>query len=270
MIRPVVSPDNESIKLAAALRQKKYRDDTGLFMVEGIRFVGEALASNWLIEYAIVVSDDLTDARIQSLTGRLTERGCPVLSVPATLYRKISDTETPQGILAIVRQRPNLLTDWVPTGRAALWVILDAIQDPGNVGTIIRSADAVGADGVILTPGCADLYAGKTTRATMGSLFHLPVVRAATADCLAFCERHGLSVFVAGAEAAEIYSETDLAASCAVVFGNEGLGVGEAFRRQAMRNIRIPILGQAESLNVASAAAVILFEAARQRGWTLS
>ena len=270
MIRSVVSPDNETVKLATALRQKKRRDETGLFVVEGIRIVEEALASQWKIECAIVASEEFADSRIQLCAERLTERGCPVLSVPLALYRKASDTETPQGIMTIVRQQQNTLADWVSTKESSLWVILDALQDPGNVGTIIRSADAAGAAGVILTPGCADLYAGKTTRATMGSLFHLPVIRAKTEECLAFCMKQHLAVYIAGAEAAQIYSETDLTVPCAVVLGNEGLGVGEVFRSKATLNLRIPILGRAESLNVASAAAVILFEAARQRGWTLS
>ena len=270
MMRTVVSPDNEYVKLASALRQKKRRDETGLFVVEGLRFVREAFAAAWNVDFAVVAEESYQeDLRIQLLAEDLIQRGCSVLIVSESLYRKISDTQNPQGILAVVRQRQNFSPDSISKG-SSLWVILDSLQDPGNVGTIIRTADAAGTTGVILTPECADLYGGKTTRATMGSLFHLPVLRMPTAECLSFCDRHQLALYVAGAEAAKVYAEIDLSAPCAIVFGNEGAGVGAEFRQQAFANIKIPILGQAESLNVASAAAVILFEAARQKGWTLS
>ena len=269
-MRTVVSSDNEYVKLASALRQKKRRDETGLFVVEGLRFVQEVVVFAWSAEFAIVADESYNaDLRIQRLVEELIRKGCSVLSVPESLYRKISDTQNPQGILAVVRQQGNFPPDSLPTG-SSLWVILDSLQDPGNVGTIIRTADAAGAAGVILTPECADLYGGKTTRATMGSLFHLPVLSMPTSECLAFCDRYGLTLYVAGAEAATVYSEMNLAAPCAIVFGNEGAGVGAEFRRRAAANIKIPILGRAESLNVASAAAIILFEAARQKGWTLS
>ena len=270
MMRTVVSPDNEFVKLAAALRQKKRRDETGLFVVEGLRFVQEAVTAAWRVDFAVVADESYQeDLRIQLLAEELIRQGCSVLSVPESLYRKISDTQNPQGILAVVRQQQNFPPDSRPTG-SPLWVILDSLQDPGNVGTIIRTADAAGAAGVILTPECADLYGGKTTRATMGSLFHLPVLRMPIPECLSFCDRHQLALYVAGAEAANVYAETDLSAPCAIVFGNEGGGVGAEFRHRALANIKSPILGRAESLNVASAAAIILFEAARQKGWTLS
>ena len=270
MMRMVVSPDNEFVKLASALRQKKRRDETGLFVIEGLRFVREAVVAAWSVDFAIVADESYkVDLRIQLLTEELIRQGCSVLTVSESLYRKISDTQNPQGILAVVRQRQNFPPESMPQG-STLWVILDSLQDPGNVGTIIRTADAAGAAGVILTPECADLYGGKTTRATMGSLFHLPVLRMPAAECLSFCDRQQLMLYVAGAEAAKVYAETDLSAPCAIVFGNEGAGVGAEFRQRASANIKIPILGQAESLNVASATAIILFEAARQKGWTLS
>ena len=265
----VASPDNQYIKRTAALRQKKYREETGLFVVEGARFVQEALKSSWILDYAVVSEAHEGIDRIRGLATSLEGRGCPVLTIPSALYKKISDTETPQGILAVVQQKHEFLETVTATPGKSLWVILDSVQDPGNVGTIIRTADAAGAAGVLLAGECADLYAGKTTRATMGSLFHLPVTRVSAPQCLEFCHRLGLSLFVAGAEAEDAYTDVDLTAPCAVVLGNEGAGVGDDFRRQAQLHLKIPISGRAESLNVASAAAVILFEAVRQRGLSL-
>ena len=148
--------------------------------------------------------------------------------------------------------------------------VLDAIQDPGNAGTIVRNADAAGVAGVIMTPGCADIYAGKTVRATMGSLFHVPTYRASAQQCLDFFLAREIPIYIADAASAESYVEIDWRLPCAIVFGNEGAGVSELFRQKKVRAVAIPIVGKAESLNVASAAAVILYEAARQRGFSLS
>ena len=269
MTQQILSSDNQYIKLTASLHQKKHRDETGLFVVEGIRLVQEAVNSSWKLKFAVISEDEAGQERVQRLIDDLDERSCPVMEVPVALFRKISDTENPQGVLAVVHQRIESADELSPTGTSSLWVILDSLQDPGNVGTIIRSADAAGAAGVLIADNCADIYAGKTTRATMGSLFHIPVVKASAAQCLSFCDRCGLALYVAGAEAAISYSDVDLRLPCAIVLGNEGSGVGEEFRRHALKNLKIPIVGQAESLNVASAAAVILFEAARQRGLRL-
>ncbi len=269
MNRQILSPNNQYIKLTASLRQKKYREETGLFVVEGSRFVQEALESSWVLEYAVISEAHESHERIRELATGFESRGCPVLLIPSALYKKISDTETPQGILAVVKQKRESVDAVVATPGKSLWVILDGLQDPGNVGTIIRTADAAGAAGVLLAGECADLYAGKTTRATMGSLFHLPVIKASAPQCLELCRRLGLSLYVAGAEAKYAYTVVDLTTPCAVVLGNEGAGVGEDFRSQAQLHLKIPISGRAESLNVASAAAVILFEAVRQRGLSL-
>ncbi len=269
MTRRILSSDNQYVKLTASLQQKKYRDETGLFVVEGLRLVREALDSSWGIELAMVSDEEAGGLRTQSLIEELGEYGCQIMAVPSALFRKISDTENPQGFLAVVRQRRLRLAELTPQSDSPLWVVLDALQDPGNVGTIIRTADAAGAAGVILSEGCADLFAGKTTRATMGSLFHIPVVKASINECLSFCDENRLALYTAGLEDATRYSEVNLTEPCAIVFGNEGAGVGDEYRRRALLNLKIPIVGRAESLNVASAAAVILFESLRQRGLTL-
>ena len=270
MTRQILSSENPHIKLVASLRQKKHRDETGFFVVEGVRLVQEAITSACQFELAVISEEEAGGLRIQQLIDKFEESGCPVIAAPAVLFRKISDTATPQGILAVLKQRSERLADLSTPEGSSLWVILDAIQDPGNVGTIIRTADAAGAAGVILTEGCADLYAGKTTRATMGSLFHIPVVKSSVGECLSFCKDKALPFYVAGVDAAHSYTDANLKEPCAIVFGNEGSGVGEEFSRFSSMNLKIPIVGRAESLNVASAAAIILFEAARQRGISLS
>ena len=265
MIQALTSPDNSHIKLTGALRQKKHRDATGLFVAEGLRFVGEASDSGWQLQFAIVSEAGMDSDSVAKLVQRLDGDGCEVFIVPAAVYDKISETETPQGISLIVRQQKQVLADWQPSPDQTPWLVLDSIQDPGNVGTMIRTADAAGAAGVILAGNCADVYAGKTARASMGSLFHLPVFRATADECLEFFSRCHLPAYIAGTEAATDYTSADLSGAFAVVMGNEGAGVGEAFRCRLTQALRIPLSGRAESLNVGAAAAVILFEAARQR-----
>ena len=269
MILPVTSPDNQYVKLAASLKQKKFRDATGFFSIEGLRLAKEAVASGWELQFALVSEREKADGGFDELLFRLDGRACQVIAVTAALYKKISDTETPQGILLVLKQKQQVFPE-IPSAVPAPWLVLDSLQDPGNVGTIIRTADAAGAAGVMLAGECADVYAGKTTRAAMGSLFHLPVIKASASDCLGFFDRHGIPVYVSGAEATSDYRLADLTGAFAVVLGNEGAGVGEAFRSRVPAAIGIPLQGKAESLNVASAAAVILFEAARQRQFQVS
>ena len=265
MIRSIASPENQFIKMASSLRQKKNRDETGLFSVEGVRLVREAIASEYTAKFALVSEKETRTQAVAQLVSRLEELGCPVYIATEALFAKISDTETPQGILLVLEQKKQDLLNFAHVEKNAPWIVLDSLQDPGNVGTIIRTADAAGAAGVILAGNCADVYAGKTVRATMGSLFHLPVVKSSVEECLDFCARNYLPLYVAGAEAATDYTTADLSKAFALVMGNEGAGVGTHFRLPASLTLRIPILGRAESLNVASASAVLLFEAARQR-----
>lgn len=273
MIQQISSTDNARIKLAAGLRQKKYRDETGLFIIEGTHLVEEAIAADWSVEHLLVCREHFSVEEFAVLINRLQSFEDKLLIVSAPVFKKVAETDTPQGILAVAQQsQKELRSGTCVNGRSdrPVWVVLDAVQDPGNVGTIVRSADAAGATGVILAPGCADLYAGKTVRASMGSLFHLPIYKTSVQQCLAYFSGENIPLLVADANSAVNYNEIDLTAACAVVFGNEGAGVGGVFRQHAAAAIRIPIIGKAESLNVASAAAVILFEAARQRGFSLS
>ena len=273
MIQPISSPDNQYIKSAAALRQKKHRDETGLFLVEGLHLVEAAMMAKWRMEQVFVREDGLARNQFAELSEKLLAIGSQVFSVSSILFNKITETDTPQGIVAVTRQcRPELSATIPPaqTGACLPWVVLDAIQDPGNVGTIVRNADAAGVAGVIMTPGCADIYAGKTVRATMGSMFHIPTYKASVQQCLDFFLEREIPVYIADAASAESYEQIDWRLPCAIVFGNEGAGVSELFRQKKVRAVAIPIVGKAESLNVASAAAVILYEAARQRGFSLS
>jgi TrmH family RNA methyltransferase len=270
MTEVVTSQHNPLVKTVAALRQKKYRDELGLFTVEGVRLTEEIVAAGWPVESCLYTETAAAEARAAAILDLLKARKCRLVQVSDAVFDKITDTQEPQGIMLVAPKRQAALADILARPGAPLIVVLDGIQDPGNAGTIIRTADAAGCSGVIALKGCADLYAGKTVRATMGSLFHLPVVDGATPDNLRkTLAAAGIPLIATDLTGATVYSAARLSGPAAVVFGNEAQGVSGELLAAATERIIVPIYGKAESLNVATAAAIILYEAARQRRATL-
>lgn len=270
MIEFITSPHNQLVKMVAALRQKKYRDELGLFTVEGVRLAEELAAAGWPVETCLFTETAAADSRAAKILGVLGNR-CRLVQVSDPLYAKITDTQEPQGIMLVAPKRQAAFGDILSSrSESPLIVVLDGIQDPGNAGTVIRTADAAGCSGIVMLKGCVDLYAGKTVRATMGSLFHLPVVEnMAGDDLLTALATAGIPLIATALKEATDYSAARLSGPVAIVFGNEGQGVSGELLARAAERIIIPIYGKAESLNVATAAAVTLYEAARQRRSTL-
>ncbi len=270
MTEIIASPRNQLVKTVASLRQKKYRDELGLFPVEGVRLAEEIVAAGWPVEICIFTAAAEADPRAARLLGALRGKRCRLVQVTDQLYAKMSDTQEPQGVMLVALQRPVSFADILSRSAKPLIAVLDGIQDPGNAGTIIRTADAAGCSGVVMLKGSVDLYAGKTVRATMGSLFHLPVVASMTRDeLIRALSAAGIPLIATDLAGATVYSAARLSGPAAIVFGNEGVGVGAELLARAAQRIIVPIYGKAESLNVATAAAVILYEAARQRLSTL-
>lgn len=261
----ITSPHNPIIKLAASLKQKKRRDETGLFIAEGIRLVEEAAGSDWNAHTLIVTDEISRSSRVQNIIVNLENKGCRILEVPFKIYERISDTDQPQGIMLLMEKR---FSDFNTFSYQAppMFAILDCVQDPGNVGTLIRTADAAGCTAVIMTKGCADLFSGKTMRSSMGSVFHLPIyLEMSLLDIIKFVQNHGIKLIATSLESSDIYYKADFTKAIALVFGNEGNGISRELLDSSECRLHIPIIGLAESLNVGAAAAVILFEAVRQR-----
>ena len=270
MTEIIASPHNSLVKTVASLRQKKYRDELGLFTVEGVRLSEEIVAAGWPVESCVYTAAAADDSRAAVLLDALRGKRCRLVQVSDQIYAKISDTQQPQGIMLVAAKRTVSFADVLARSPRPLIAVLDGIQDPGNAGTIIRTADAAGCSGVVMLRGCADPYAGKTVRATMGSLFHLPVVaNMASDDFLRDLAAVAIPLIATDLTGATVYSAARLSGPAAIVFGNEGAGVGAELLAKAAERIIVPIYGKAESLNVATAAAVILYEAARQRLSTL-
>jgi len=245
-VKRIESPKNARVKHWKKLLTKKGREETGCFLLEGFHLVEEAVKSQAPLVELIV--DERT-----TIPPGWDVSDVPVVIVTETVMKAISSTETPQGIAAICRQRPHELTG-VKTA-----LLIDAVQDPGNLGTMIRTADAAGIDAVILGEGCADLYNPKVIRATQGSLFHLPVVKGDVAEWITRLKEQGVPVYGTALENAVDYRAIPQSSSFALLVGNEGSGVRRELLKMTTENVYIPIYGQAESLNVAVAAGILLY-----------
>lgn len=256
----IMSVQNARVKEWAQLLERKGRDKQGKYIIEGYHLVEEALHAGASVETILYSVDKGAPAGLSALAPAAVEW----VGVSQAVLEKCSDTQTPQGVLGIVA-RSRLGMDELLAGEHDLVVVLDGVQDPGNLGTIIRSADAVGARAVVLGRGTVDLYNPKTIRSTMGSMYHLPIVEADLAVLLPRARERGVRLVTTSLQAQRSCYDTDLRQPAWLIFGNEGRGVSPEVAAQSDVQVIIPMQGKAESLNVAMAATVLLFEASRQR-----
>lgn len=238
------------------LTQRRGRDVAGMFLAEGRQAVREALAVESLVQ-EVIVDDPAKHADL------LTGIDVPVWRAADHQMRGLSDTVTPQGIVAVCRQ---LTYDWSDVADARLLVICAQVRDPGNAGTVIRCADAFGADGVILTTGSVEIYNPKTVRSTVGSLFHLPILTGVPlADSVGKVKAMGMKVLAADGDGDPLDLKAaagELSGPVAWIMGNEAWGLPDEDRRLADEVVAVPMWGGAESLNLSSAAAVCLYATA--------
>jgi TrmH family RNA methyltransferase len=265
----ITSSANPRVKAIRALRQRKYRERLGHFWIEGIRIVHEALASGATVELLVHAPELLTSEHAQALVDRVAADRR--LAVSARVFKSLSSREAPQGLGAVVR-RIDLSLEDLPLSRELLLVVAYCLRDPGNLGTIIRTADCVAASGVSVIEPAADLYDPRTVRASMGSLFALPLVRLPDEAPLwhwvweARAMGWPLQIVGTSAHGTKDYRDADYCRPTAVLVGSEGPGLPDSAKARADALVRIPLRGQASSLNVAAATAVILYEVLNQRG----
>lgn len=251
---------NPAVKAAAELKQKKYRQQQGLFLAEGLRTVEEAVRYG---EVASIFYTAIEDDRTRSVLEKAAAKQVQLICVSDSVMKKIADTETPQGIVAVCRLQKNTLDNLLATGK--LLLVLDRVGDPGNIGTMLRTADAAGVGGLVLLKGSADIYAPKTVRASMGSLFHVPVVSGLSEqELVSSARKAGYELLVTCLDGADNLYKADLCGRLAFVMGNEANGVSSSLLAAADKRVFIPMQGKAESLNVAMAAGIVMFEALRQ------
>lgn len=258
----ITSPANERLKHARRVRDGR---EDNLIFVEGERLIEECLQSG-LVLAACFHSPELSP-RAQTILAELAERTCPLLPTADAVLSTISDTVNSQGLI-VLAERPIATLDQALCSDGLI-VCLDAVQDPGNFGTILRTAEAAGASGVVALKGSVDAFAPKTLRSAMGSAFRLPIATdVSLGELLAASQTAELKIVATTAEGKTTYSDFDWRQPSVVVFGNEANGVRPELLKHADTQISIPLRAPVESLNVSAAAAVILFEAARQKGFS--
>lgn len=255
----IKSKENELVKSLKKLLDKKYRKISSKFIIEGFRFTEEALKSDFHVE-TILVSETSRDkwnsydfeSKVKSTTR--------VYWISNSVMKYLSDTETPQGVLAVVEMKENKTSF-----EEGFYVLADKIQDPGNLGTIIRTAHACGALGVLLTKGTVDVYNNKTLRSTMGSIFNVPVIEDEDLQLLNSLRENGFKLIVSALDADINFYDINLKGRYIIAVGNEGNGISSEIMQIGDIKAKLPMPGNAESLNAAVAISVMMYEAVRQK-----
>ena len=254
---------NPVVKKMAQLLQKKYRQESGDFLVEGLRAVEEAVDSARVKALFYLQAED---KRSREILAQAEAQGVSLYQTNELVMAKLCDTVAPQGMVACVQQTTCTLTSLAEQETPGLLVVVDRLQDPGNMGTLIRTADAVGAAGIILLQGTVDAFSPKVVRSSMGSLFHVHLCGPVSAtELTAWCKVQGYRLAATTLENSQSIYKTDLTGKLALIIGNEANGVSAKLLQQAELQLHIPMPGRAESLNAAQAAGIILFESLRQR-----
>lgn len=264
----ITSTSNQKVKRIVQLNKKAgERKKEGVFAAEGIKMFLEA--PEGYVEEVYVSEKFLMLLESQEDDGRgvrekLEENVYETVS--GEVFAKMSDTQSPQGILCVVRQRRYALENMLKGDRPPLFLVLENLQDPGNLGTVLRSGEAAGADGIVMSRDTVDIYNPKVIRATMGSVYRMPFCYVEDLeDAIGQMKQAGTEVFAAHLEGKKSYDQCDYRKASAFLIGNEGKGLTERVSRLADVRIRIPMEGKVESLNAAVAASLLAFEAARQR-----
>lgn len=263
----ISSTSNQKVKQAAALAKKaKYRTETGLFVVEGPKMAAELPDDR--IQQVYVTEHFLEEEKKKAdhaLYQKLKQLKC-VETVTDEVLKAMSDTQTPQGILALAKQYHYGLKDLLSQSGAAHFIVLERLQDPGNLGTILRAGEAAGITGVIMDSQTADIYNPKVIRSTMGAVFRVPFVYVEDLKAaLLQLKDHGVHLYAAHLKGQNSYDQEDYTESTGFLIGNEAQGLSDEITSLADIYVKIPMAGSVESLNAAIASSVLMFEVARQR-----
>ncbi len=257
----IESNQNKTVKYIFSLKNKKNRELEKRFIVEGEKFVSE-IPENWEVIFYAVSESYARNKDVRKLKSRAA-----LYALKDSVFKAVSDTVHPQGVLAVCVQKKYTM-DMLLNNDHPFLIVLEETNDPGNLGTIIRTADAAGADGVILSKSSADVYNSKTIRASAGSVFHIPFVCNIDLNAaLLMIRRQNITVYAAHLRG-DVYPYTmDLKKGAAILIGNEARGLSDETAKKADVLVKLPILGMAESLNASIAGGVLIYEVVRQRIW---
>lgn len=262
---PVTSPQNPRIKGLVRLRDRRERDRTGTFLVEGFRELHRAIEGGVELQTLFVCPDLYLGSNEEGLVAAARSAGAEVIEVAESPFRKASYRDRPEGLIAIASQFEHSLES-LEVGSEPLLLVVEAIEKPGNLGTMLRTADAAGAGGVIVCDPTTDPFNPNVVRASIGTLFTVRLAVASTRDAIEWLQDRGIRTVATTPDTSLGYTEADLTGGVAVVVGSEQYGLSDQWLAAADARVRIPMRGRADSLNAAMAAGVVLFEAVRQRG----
>lgn len=251
----IESKNNNLFKEIKKLKEKKHRIKSNKYLIEGLRFVEEAIKSKVSID-SIIFTESFKEKN-PDLFLKINEN-IKLIQMNETLLKQLCSTENPQGIVGVI----NMQNKELKSGE--LVVLVDKVQDPGNMGTIIRTAHAAGAAGIVMTKGTVDIYNDKTLRSTMGSIFYIPIVEDDSLDFVKSLKKEGYKLVVSSLQGKNNFFEENLQGKVMIAVGNEGNGVSEEVYDIADIKVKIPMPGEAESLNVAVATSIMIYEKIRQ------
>ncbi|MGB1869998.1 MAG: TrmH family RNA methyltransferase [Candidatus Puniceispirillaceae bacterium] len=262
---PITSAANAEVKSLRALHERKYRKKSGWFLAEGARICREAVALGWDMHRLAFLAGRETDAVMRPLLDGLAASGGRALPMTENLLQRISRKDNPQILIGAFGQRWHDLQAVADTSDR-IWVALDRVRDPGNLGTVIRTADAVGAAGIILVGDCTDPYSVEAVRASMGAVFNVKIIACSEAEFIAFATAWPGRVIGTALPAAVDYRQADYDGPLIMLMGNEQAGLTAPLMDMCDQLIKIPMQGRSDSLNLAVATAVALYTALDQRG----
>lgn len=259
-ISVISSQQNPKVKRLKVLQQKSSeRRTSGLFVVEGRRELEHCLEGGYVVD-TLFWCETIGGPVPPALSSQARE----CCMVTAEVYAKIALRDGTEGVVALVRSRQLRLTD-LQLGESPLLVVLERVEKPGNLGAVLRSADAAKADAVILCDPLTDLYNPNLIRSSIGAVFTVPLVASTSTECIAFLKQRGIQILTAQLQDSHLYYNIDMCRPTAIVMGTESTGLTDQWRQAADAHIRIPMLGRLDSLNVSVSAAILLYEAVRQR-----
>jgi len=260
----LASPSNPRIKSAARLRDRRERESTGLTLVDGARELRRALDAGVEVVEVFVCEPLLAGEDARAALDLLASTRVPVTTTTETAFAKLAFGDRAEGLVAVVRA-PGLRLADLSLPEDPLLIVVEGVEKPGNIGAVLRSADGAGADALIAASPRTDLANPNVIRASAGTIFAVPLAAAPTADVLIWLQERGVRIVATRVDAERLYTEADLTGPIAVAFGSETAGLTRAWDRDDIESVRLPMHGVADSLNVSVSAAILLYEARRQR-----
>ncbi len=260
----ITSLQNPRIKDTIKLRDRRHREKQGRILIDGLRELERAIDAGVSLVEAFVYLPACENPEAQRVLARLAERGTEILEVNTPVFEKLAFGERVEGILGVAAT-PRAALDDVSLPQNPLVAVLEGVEKPGNVGAVSRTADGAGVSALVVADPRTDLYNPNTIRASLGTIFTLPTAAASVKDTLAWLRRHKLAIYAARVDGSVPYTEVDYRQPAAIVLGSEAEGLTDAWQGADIQAIRLPMLGTADSLNVSATAAVLFYEALRQR-----